>query len=234
VRERDAAMHAGMWRDRSLEGTYVARRTADDYPGITLGLVGLGRIARRVCQLFAPWNFRILAYDPYVEDATFERAGAERVDLETLLKESDVVSMHVVSTRETRGMMSTDQFALMKPDAIFVNTSRGDVVDEPALVRALEDDRIAGAALDVYLTEPLPAGSPLRKLGKKVMFSAHMVSMNQGGGISQGYQWATQSVLRALNGEEVIDRWSERFAGRRMLTVNEPFDVGFRHPGVPE
>jgi phosphoglycerate dehydrogenase-like enzyme len=115
VRERDEAIHAGMWRERSLEGIYVARRKADDYPGITLGLVGLGRIARRVCQLFAPWNFRIVAYDPYVDDATFERVGAERVDLETLLKESDVVSMHVVSTKETRGMMSADQFALMKP-----------------------------------------------------------------------------------------------------------------------
>ena len=113
-----------LFRSSQLQGTYLGSR-ADGYSGITLGLIGLGRIGSRIATLLRPWKMRILAADPYVPDAKFLEHGVTRVDLPTLLRESDVVSLHVVLTRETRHMISTEQLAMMKPTAILINTSRG-------------------------------------------------------------------------------------------------------------
>ena len=121
--QRDTAVKSGNWRDPSLTGQYLGRRTTDDYPGLTLGLIGLGRIGARVAQLFAPWRMRIIATDPYIDDERFIRNGVENVDMDTLLRESDIVSMHCVNTKETSKLMNAEQFAKMKPTAIFVNTS---------------------------------------------------------------------------------------------------------------
>ena len=233
---RDAAMKAGKWHDPALMGTFLGRRTTDDYPGITLGIIGLGRIGGRVAQLFAPWRMRIIACDPYIDDDRFVRHGVEKVDLDALLAESDVVSMHAVSTRETRHMMGPAQFATMKPTALFVNTARGANVDEAALARALQNEEIAAAAIDVFEDEPLPQDSPLRAMGDNVLLSAHMVSFNAASGLGPGYLWATNSVLMELNGEvpnnvfnpEVIERWKERFGGKKLLKLNEPLPD---HPG---
>lgn len=239
-RERDASVKSGKWRDEGLMGTYLGRRDSDGYQGITLGIIGLGRIGSRVCELFAPWRFRIIACDPYVSKEKFIRFGAERVDLDTLLRQSDVVSIHCVNNRETRHMMNAARFAQMKPTALFVNTSRGANMVEKDLAEALLANRIAAAAIDAFEDEPLPASSLLRKVGDRIMMSAHMVSSNHGSGIGPGYRWATQSVLAALQGEvpdnvfnpEVIDRWKERFGGKKMLAINEPLD--HRHSyGVP-
>src|SRR5947209_4326327 len=221
VRERDRHLKdGGAWRDPKLQGTYLGSR-ADGYRGITLGLIGLGRIGSRIATLMRPWNMRILATDPYVPEATFAEHGVERVDLDTLLRESDVVSLHVVLTRETRHMIGAKQVALMKPTAILINTSRGPCVQEPALVEALFRNQIAGAALDVFEEEPLSQDSQLRNLGDKVLLSPHMVSSNVGSGLGPGIRWATESVLHALRGEvpdnvynkEVIPRWERRFGG---------------------
>ena len=108
---------------------------------------------------------RILATDPYVPEARFAEHGVERVGLDTLLRESDVVSLHVVLTRETRHMIGPRELALMKSSAILINTSRGPCVEEPALIEALLRDQIAGAALDVFEEEPLSQDSQLRNLG---------------------------------------------------------------------
>lgn len=222
VRERDRHLKGGgPWRDKQFEGTYVGSR-ADGYRGITIGLIGLGRIGSRIADLMRPWKARILACDPYVPASKFSEHGVERVDLTTLLRESDVVSLHVVLTRETRHMISAAQLAQMKPTAILINTSRGYCVDEAALVDALQKEKIAGAALDVFEEEPLALESPLRKLGDKVLLSPHMVSANVGSGIKPGIRWATESVLSALRGEvpdnvynkEVIERWESRFGGK--------------------
>jgi phosphoglycerate dehydrogenase-like enzyme len=165
---------------------------------------------------------RIIATDPYVPDTKFAEHGVTRVDLPTLLRESDVVSLHVVLTRETRHLIGAPQLASMKPTAIFVNTSRGPCVDEPALTEALLRGQIAGAALDVFEQEPLSQDSTLRNLGEKVLLSPHMISSNVGSGLGPGIRWATDSVLSALRGEvpdnvynvEVIPRWQSRFAGK--------------------
>jgi len=225
IRERDEAMKRGRWRSTDLEGTYVGARQ-DGYPGLTIGLVGLGRIGARVAYLLQPWRVRLLAYDPYVPRDRCALTGAKSVDYETLLRESDVVSFHVVLTKETRHMFGAPQLALMKKTAIVINTSRGAVVDERALAEALERDQIAGAALDVFEDEPLAPDSPLRELRHKVLLSPHMVSSNRDSGLGPGIEWATDSVLLALQGKvpdnvynkDVIPRWLERFGGKAVIS----------------
>jgi phosphoglycerate dehydrogenase-like enzyme len=240
ARERDAAVKKGVWRDEGLMGTYLGRRASDGYPGITLGILGLGRIGSRVADLFAPWRFRIVACDPYVEDEKFIRHGCEKVDMDTLFAQSDVVTIHCDNNKETRRFIGAKQFGAMKNTAILVNAARGQIVNEPELCDALAKGEIGGAAIDAFTDEPLPADSPLRKMGDKVLLSAHMVSSNAGSGIGPGYRWAAQSVLHALQGEvpdnvfnpEVIDRWRERFGGRKLLQLNE--EIGWNHSyGVP-
>jgi D-3-phosphoglycerate dehydrogenase / 2-oxoglutarate reductase len=223
TRERDEAVKRGKWRDPSLQGIYVGKQQ-DGYAGITIGIIGLGRIGRRFADLMAPWRVRILAYDPYVEASRFILSNAERVDLQTLLKESDVVSLHVVLTQETRQMIGAEEFALMKRGAILINTSRGQVVNEKALVEALQSGHLAAAGLDVFADEPLHADSPLLKMGNKVLLSPHMASSNLDNGLKQGIIWANRSVLTALNGKvpdnvynkAVIPKWVERFGGRKV------------------
>ena len=114
VRERDAAVRAGVWREPYLASTYVGSRLSDGYPGITLGLVGLGRIGARVADLLAPWRIRVIGYDPYIEPAKFLLHNVQSVGYETLLREADVVSFHVVLTKETRFMFGAREIALMK------------------------------------------------------------------------------------------------------------------------
>ncbi|MCH8055311.1 MAG: 3-phosphoglycerate dehydrogenase [Deltaproteobacteria bacterium] len=221
-RERDRHLKEGArWRDMRLQGSYVGSR-ADGYQGITIGLIGIGRVGGRVATLMRPWNARILACDPYVPDSRFEELGVKKVDLNSLLRESDVVSLHVVLTKETRHMIGAEQLAMMKPTAILINTSRGFCVDEGALVEALRNDKIAAAALDVFAYEPLALESPLRILGDKVLLSPHMISSNVGSGLKPGILWATESVFKALQGEvpdnvynkEVISQWERRYGGK--------------------
>ncbi len=240
LRERDTHLKSGgSWRDERLEGLYLGRRSDDGYPGLTVGLVGLGRIGRRVTRLLQPWDLRILAFDPYVSDEVFAVSGVEPIDYRTLLRTADVVSFHVTLTRETRHMLAAHDLALMKPSAVVLNTSRGAVVDEPALARALEEGQIAAAGLDVFEDEPLAMDSPLRRLGDRVLLSPHMLAYNVGGGLRPGIAWSTRSVLSALRGEvpdnvfntEVIQRWRERFGGHSVL-IN-PTAVGASATSAP-
>jgi D-3-phosphoglycerate dehydrogenase len=166
VAYKDRGVRAGRW---NMHKEVQTRRIT----GRTLGLVGYGAIARCLHRKTAGFGLaRVLAYDPYVDAAAIRKAGAEPVDLDTLLRDSDYVSVHVPLGPETRGMIGERQLGLMKPVAILVNTSRGPVVDERALVTALAAQRIAGAGLDVFETEPLDAVSPLRTL-ENVVLSDH-------------------------------------------------------------
>jgi D-3-phosphoglycerate dehydrogenase len=163
---KDRGVRAGRW---NLHKEVPTRRIA----GRTLGLVGYGAIARCLHRKTAGFGLaRVLVFDPYVDAAVVRKAGAEPVDLELLLCESDYVSVHVPLGAETRGLIGGRQLGLMKGAAILVNTSRGPVVDEKALAAALAARRIGGAGLDVFETEPLPADSPLRKL-ENVVLSDH-------------------------------------------------------------
>jgi phosphoglycerate dehydrogenase-like enzyme len=219
VAERDADVRAGKWRTKDNFAYYVGSRASDGFPGQTIGLVGLGRIGTRVAQLLAPWRARIIAYDPYVPPAHFLTHGVERVDYETLLRTADVISFHVVLTKETRYMFGEREMAMLKPNAIVLNTARGKVLDEKALARAIGEGRIRGAAIDAFEQEPLPMDSPLRALGERVILSPHSASYTEGGELRQGVAWATRSVVTALTGgipdnvynRDVIPRWKERF-----------------------
>ena len=130
--------------------------------GKTLGLVGFGNIAQSVARKMQGWSMRLLATDPFVDPERATALGVRLVDLDTLLRESDYVSLHVPLLPETRHLMNERSFSLMKPGAILVNTARGPVVDAKALLGALESKRVSQAALDVFEEEPPPLGSPLR------------------------------------------------------------------------
>jgi len=224
VRERDAAVKAGKWREVELLATGVGPR-GDGYEGLTIGLVGFGRIGRRLADLLRPWRVKLLINDPYLTPDVAPLYGVQEVDLPTLLKESDVVSVHVTLTAETRHMCNQAFFDGMKKGAIFINTSRGLTQDENALAVALASGQVGYAALDVFEDEPLAKGSPLFALGDKVLLSPHMASQTTDGGLKPGIVWTTRSLIKALKGElpdnvynkEVIPRWLDRFGGKTLL-----------------
>ena len=224
VRERDAKVKSGGWREPPIYGTYLGRR-ADGYPGITIGIVGLGRAGSRVAELLKPWRVRVIAADPYLESGKFARFGVERMDLDTLLRESDVVTLHCNLTAETRGLLDRRRLALMKPTAVLVNTSRGVVVDVEALCDALEARALAAAALDVLPEEPPPRGARILSMGDRVLLAPHMIAGNQGGTLGAAIPWAADAALAALRGElpdciyntEVIAKWRGRFGGASLL-----------------
>ena len=160
--DHDKRVRAGEWDIGPKDPVY---RLA----GKTLGLVGYGSIPRRLHEKVAGWRFRVLVHDPYLKPEAAKKAGVKLVDLDTLLKESDYVSVHAPSNRETFHMINDDRLSLMKPTAVLVNTARGPVIDESALALALKRGRPAAAGLDVYEKEPLPEDSPLRKLSNVVL-----------------------------------------------------------------
>ena len=185
VAEHTAALILGAHRrllvvDRMVrEGRWAeGRPTLYQFPrlyGQTLGLISFGNIARAVVPLMKPFGLRILAHDPFVRETVMVQFGVEPVGLMELLQRSDIVSNHLPGTGGTRRMIGEEQFRMMKPLAIFVNTGRGSTVDEAALARALEEGWISHAALDVLETEPPDSGNPLLGL-ENVMLSAHVAS----------------------------------------------------------
>ncbi|KAL5535336.1 hypothetical protein ACEPAF_3430 [Sanghuangporus sanghuang] len=131
----------------------------------TLGLVGAGRLGAATAKIGKAFNMRVIAWSPHLTPERAQAAGVEYVETkEELFKQSNIVSVHMVLSDTTRGLINASDFEVMKPTAFFINTSRGPIVDEPALVNALKRRKIAGAGLDVYDIEPLPLDHPLRKL----------------------------------------------------------------------
>lgn len=137
--------------------------------GSTLGIIGCGRIGSAVAKRAQGIGMNVVAYDKYRSDDDLRAIGVKPVSYESLLKESDYITLHVLLTSETKKMVNADAIALMKSDVMIVNTSRGAVIDQDALVAALESGRIAGAALDVFEREPLPVDHPLRSLEHVVL-----------------------------------------------------------------
>ncbi len=128
---------------------------------LTFGIVGLGRIGKASARKAAGLGMRVIAYDPYIPPSDFESVGATSVDFDTLMSTSDIVSLHVLLNAETRGMIDARALSLMKPTAFLVNTSRGPVIDIPALVAAVQAEQIAGAGIDVLPVEPCPVDDPV-------------------------------------------------------------------------
>jgi phosphoglycerate dehydrogenase-like enzyme len=145
-----------------------------DIEGKTLGLIGLGRLGSKVAKIAQALDMKVTAWS---QNLTAERCASAGVEFsaskEALLRRADIVSLHVVLSERTRGLIGVKEFALMKPTAYLVNTARGPIVDEAALIAALKENRIAGAGLDVYDIEPLPSDHPLRELDN-VVLSPHL------------------------------------------------------------
>ncbi|SFS83333.1 D-2-hydroxyacid dehydrogenase family protein [Methylobacterium sp. yr668] len=136
-----------------------------DLAGATLGVLGLGKIGTRVAEIGRAFGMRVIAWSPNLDDGRAAAAGVERAaSKEALLEASDVVTIHLVLGDRTRGLLGAAELRRMRRDAFLVNTSRAPIVDQAALVQALEEGWIAGAGLDVFETEPLPADSPFRRL----------------------------------------------------------------------
>jgi D-3-phosphoglycerate dehydrogenase / 2-oxoglutarate reductase len=166
-------------QDRMVrEGRWREGRPALSQPrllGQTLGFIAFGHVARQVAVRAKPFGFRMLAYDPYIEELAMSPYGVEPVTLEELLKNSDFVSMHAPATEDAKRMLTEKHFRMMKPTALFINTGRGATVDEPALIKALQQGWIAGAGLDVLETEPPEPGNPLLKMDN-VILTPHVAS----------------------------------------------------------
>ena len=161
----DRQIRAGQWPQFGRQNNEVASRT--------WGIVGFGRIGRQVAQRLAGWEMTVLYHDAFRPSAEDEAAlGVEYAELDDLLARADIVSLHVPLLPDTRHLIDARRLALLKPDACLVNVARGGVVDEAALLEALRDHRLRGAALDVFEQEPLPAGHPFTELDN-VILSPH-------------------------------------------------------------
>ncbi|MEN6517937.1 MAG: 2-hydroxyacid dehydrogenase [Methanospirillum sp.] len=170
VHVADARLRAGRFDWREHHGHQLM--------GMTIGVIGSGDIGTRVIQVAHGFGMRVLSTTAHPDPERARRLGLEFVDLPTLLAGSDMVTLHVPLTPSTERMIGARELAMMKPGAILVNTARGRVVDERALVEALRSGRIAGAGLDVFEEEPLPADSPLRSLDN-VLLTPHIAFLTE-------------------------------------------------------
>ena len=170
--QKDRLVRQGRW----AESTQPLGREPRDR---VVGTIGLGNIAAEAIQLLSVLNVRqFLAFDPYASPDRAAQLGVEMVSLNQLLADSDYVLVNCPLTDETRGLLGKDQFARMKPDAVLINTARGPIVNEAALIEALQGGKIAGAALDVFEKEPLSADSPLTSMDN-VILTSHSIAWTE-------------------------------------------------------
>ncbi|HWG38855.1 MAG TPA: hydroxyacid dehydrogenase [Terriglobales bacterium] len=165
----DATMHAGQWEKKSLEGSELM--------GKTLGLVGFGRIAVEVAKRAEAFGMRVIAYDPLTPLESARKAGVALMDLDQVFASADYLSLHASLTPQSQNLLNDAAFAKMKKGVRIINCSRGEIVDEAALARALQSGHVAGAALDVYAKEP-PGASPLLAL-PNVIATPHLGASTQ-------------------------------------------------------
>ena len=186
--------------------------------GQTLGIIGLGRIGTATALKAKGLGVRVIAYDPYVLGPVMESRGVEPVDLDTLLRESDFISLHTPLNPETRGMIGHEEFKRMKPTCYFINTARGGCVDEEALIQALEKGLINGAGIDVTAEDPIAADNPLIKT-PNVILTGHSAYYSTVADMELFHKPVSQAVL-ALKGEwplyglnpQIKERWLEKWA----------------------
>ena len=192
----NAEVKGGVWQSQ-------APHPVGALHGETVGIVGFGNIGRAFARRVAALETHVIAYDPYVDDAQFSMLGVERGrDLGELAARSDYVSVHCLLNAETRHLIDAAFLRQMKPTACLINTSRGPVVDEPALIRALQEHWIAGAALDVQEHEPAAPDSPLRHM-ENVILTPHAAYFSSPA-VSQVPRRCGEEVARALTGQRPL------------------------------
>lgn len=203
----NAAVRAGTWNWLSPG----VRRLG----GETLGIVGIGRVGSAVAARAKPLGMHILAYDPNLRDEDIRARGAEPVPLERLLAKSDIVSLHLPLTSQTRGLMGRVRLAEMKHGAILINTARGGLVDQEALVEGLRSERLAGAGLDVLASEPPDPNDPILSL-ENVVLTPHAGHFSEES-LIQVQTEAAEEVFRALTGEPLLNAVNERELNARRI-----------------
>jgi phosphoglycerate dehydrogenase-like enzyme len=190
--QQDRLVREGRWDlQTSAFGSEIQHRT--------LGIVGLGHSGRELARLVAPFEMKLLAYSPHADSEEAERLGVRLTSLEEVLREADFVSIHARLSQATRKLIRAEQLALMKPTAYLVNIARGQIIDQSALVEALQQRRIAGAGLDVFEVEPLPADDPLTRLDN-VILSPHWLASTSDIWAATGQAMA-EGMLRAASGQ---------------------------------
>lgn len=170
IPKAEVSLRQGKWERSKFKGVELY--------GKTLGVIGLGRIGRAVTKRALAFGMRVISFDPFISTDVAKRIETELVDLDTLLKNSDYITIHTPLTEETKNLISSREFSLMKPQAKVINCARGGIVDEQALYRALVDKKISGAALDVYEKEPPNSDNPLLSLDS-VVVSPHLGASTQ-------------------------------------------------------
>lgn len=194
IPQAHAALRRGEWQRSKYLGHEIR--------GKVLGIIGLGRIGRAVARRAQGFEMRCIAYDPYVGAEQARRLGVELVELPTLLRTADFVSIHTPATAQTQGLLGATELALMKPTAYLINCARGGIVDEAALAEALRSGRLAGAALDVFSQEPPPGDLPLLQLDN-VVVTPHLAASTHEAQVSVALEVAEQ-VVAVLNGQPAM------------------------------
>ncbi len=190
--QKDAVIRKGQWAQR-------AKYIGTDLTGKTLGIIGLGNIGTRVVEKVKPFKMKVIAYDPYCPDQRFEDFGVEPAPLETLLEESDFISIHCPLTDESRGMLKAEHFKIMKPTVLFFNTSRGGFYEDRVLAEALTEGWIAAAGIDVFEDEPYIQNNPLVEI-ENCIVTPHAIGFTQGL-FDTIWHWVSRSVIQFARGE---------------------------------
>ena len=190
IPQSQQAMCSGGWQETVI---------TESLAGKTLGVLGLGRLGKHVARYGQAFGMTVIAWSPHLTDERAAEASVRRVSKEDLFAQSDVISLHLVSNASTRGVVGAKEIGAMKRTAYLVNTSRGPLIDEQALIAALEQRRIAGAGLDVFWTEPLPKDHPVRRLDNVVLTPhlGYVVDDN----MKMFYQNAVKNIVAWTRGE---------------------------------
>lgn len=170
--------------------------------GKTVGVFGFGRIGKEVARIMKAFcDTRVLAYSRTLTPERAAEVGAESSSFETLLKESDIITIHIQSNAETRGIIGEKAFMMMKPGVLLVNTARGPIVSEPAMIKALESGKLGGVGLDVYDVEPLPMDHPLRRFDNAILMSHRGYATVEI--LTERYEQAIKNLLDFIDGKPV-------------------------------
>lgn len=213
VPQAQASLKSGEWNRKKFVGTQLY--------GKTIGVVGLGRIGSRVALRCQGFGMNVIGYDPYLGDDAARDLKVTLVDLDELFSQSDFITLHAALTADTKTLINADSIAQMKDGVYLVNCARGALVDETALVDALQSGKVAGAALDVFDSEPLPADSPLRELDNVVM-TPHLAASTVEAQRDVGTQIVTQ-VLGALRGNDLRNAVNMPLTDPKVFQTFRPF-----------
>jgi D-3-phosphoglycerate dehydrogenase len=213
VPQAHASLKAGQWERKKFTGRQLYRKT--------IGIIGMGRIGSRVARRCQAFDMEVIAHDPYLSDKAAQEMKVKRVDLAELLERSDFIALHAALTPNTENLINAETIAQMKDGVRLVNIARGGLVDEAALIAGLQSGKIAGAALDVYVEEPLPADSPLLKLDN-VVITPHIAASTEEAQHDVGIKIVEQ-MLDALRGVEYRNALNLPMADAGVLRELRPF-----------